>query len=440
MPKLFSTETFQQAIDTRLAEIPMRQISFSQKSVRPFGRVRRIVAVAAVVCIFVTCSGVLAASFPALQELFGIVGEDTSKLLQPIELSCTDNNITMEVLATIDDNETSLIYISLQGVPEDATLLNPMLSNSEIPLSCTLLHYDKPTQTGFYCLSGYTTNAISTLSLQTLLIDADNEIQTNTGLSAQTLIQEFTTPQIQENVFVTAFSRQYAENSDYVEPATPTLLSPGEVLSQWDNVFPWADVTAVGIIDNMLHIQMKANALGCYTDASLYWLNAEDLPVETDLMIYEFGETFTQGNYSYSEYKEYVLPFPEQPLSELTLGYDANGYRQVRNGNWQVTFAPDTANQIIETACDFYFGSYHINTISVSSLGVTLSGQEQDSDTLEACIEVYDINGSLIPLSGSIIESDGTYISLKEIFETPISLTQIDCVVVDGVQVMLLAQ
>ena len=80
--------------------------------------VRRWCAAAACLClVFCLAVPAMAVSIPAAYELLYAVSPATAQFFKPVELSCEDNGIRMEVTAAYIHDDTAQIYITARFVP-----------------------------------------------------------------------------------------------------------------------------------------------------------------------------------------------------------------------------------------------------------------------------------------------------------------------------------
>ena len=75
---------------------------------------RRPVAIAAAIVLCLTlATPVLAANVPAIYELMYLVSPTVAQYFIPVQESCVDNGIAMEVVSTYIHNDTAQIYVTM---------------------------------------------------------------------------------------------------------------------------------------------------------------------------------------------------------------------------------------------------------------------------------------------------------------------------------------
>ena len=126
-------------------ERPERSLSYRLQ--RSFPRRMRIAAACLAGVLFLSASSLLAAvaagSMPAYEILYALYPE-TAKRLTPVQISCEDNGIRMEVEAVYVHADTAEIYLSMQDltgerIDETVDLFDSYSIHSSRDSSCSTL-------------------------------------------------------------------------------------------------------------------------------------------------------------------------------------------------------------------------------------------------------------------------------------------------------------
>lgn len=443
-------ERIQRAVDRRLDTLHVSAPAFSPVSFTPrrrFHPFRRVIAVAAVAAVtFVGSVSVLAASFPPIQRLVEQVGVQLASIMQTVELSCVSDDIEMQVLAAVNDNQRVTVYLSLRDqaggrVNEKTVLSNLQIDGTLGPCDVQLVDYDSSTGNFIYRLSGYSVDALNgkpiTVQVRTLLNDVEDSHRQNTGYSLSLLKDQ--TPSLQEGVSINGSSIVYDPNGfSPFEDAPPSILEAAPLPDGWNPELPWGTITAIGFVQDTLHVQVKVSELGRYARADLYLLDSNGQPLNAGSGTYEFGHQYSELDADYSEYIEYVLPVPKSySLDDLSLYYDAISYDSAMRGDWKVTFTLDSVYKQQSADCDITLDSVHYTQVTLSPLGISLHGDGQPVNGEYPSVEVYDTNGKKIDFytSSTIFsfdEQDQVSITLQQDFRVPLSPENIGQVLVDG--------
>ena len=118
-------------------------------------------AIAACLClVFILAVPVMAASMPAFYNMLYTVSPATAQFFKPVQLSCEDNGIRMEVSAAYIHDNIAEIYISVQdleGTKFDETidLFDSYQINTPFDCSahCILSGYDPDTHTAEFLIT-----------------------------------------------------------------------------------------------------------------------------------------------------------------------------------------------------------------------------------------------------------------------------------------------
>lgn len=124
-------------------------------------RVKVWFVMAACACLFfVVAVPTAAATVPAFYDALYLVSPSTAQFFKPVQLSCNDNNIRMEIIAMSVNENVAEIYISMQDleggrINENIDLFDSYQINTPFSSTnhCTFLEYDSDTNTATFLVT-----------------------------------------------------------------------------------------------------------------------------------------------------------------------------------------------------------------------------------------------------------------------------------------------
>ncbi len=315
-----------------------------RKSIPKRKRLKKWCAIAACLClVFSLAVPVMAASMPAFYNVLYAISPSTAQFFKPVQLSCEDNGIRMEVSAAYIHENTAEIYISVQdleGTKFDETidLFDSYQLNTPFDCSshCILSGYDPDTHTAEFLITieQWDDQDITGGKLTFTLREILSNKETYEGIINEVNLSDIrldSTPQRVDprGIGGSEFIEKYKDSPDH---DLLTVLKPsGNICSPVDGV----SLTGIGYIDGYLHVQVY------YKDI----LKTDNHGTIT-LINKETGETIScDGSIAFfdttgeNSYEDYI--FTE--IAAETLGeYDLYGKFITSSGpikgNWSVTF------------------------------------------------------------------------------------------------------
>ena len=295
-------------------------------------------AAAVLLCFTLSISALAATVDPIYQILFNI-SPTAAQALKPVNLSCEDQGIRMEVIsAAIYENE-AVIYISLQDltdnrIDETTDLLDSYRINRPFAsvASCSFLSFDEETGTATFLIhiSQWNNEEIEgdkiTFSFTEFLSQKNtfDEKLSGLDLSVVTAVEETRKPE-----FIRGGGGMGSANyeTDCLVPIDGGILSPV------DGVV----ITNIGFIDNKLHIQIYFENILSYDNHGYIdlWDEAGN---KAECYSISFWDDEQVGSYD-----EIVYDIsPEDIQNYQAYGYFVTCKNRTR-GNWQVTFPLENA-------------------------------------------------------------------------------------------------
>ncbi|KTD85968.1 DUF4179 domain-containing protein [Paenibacillus etheri] len=150
-----SDNNLKNIIDARLAELTVSldlEDRIRCASLHKKRYIQKPWAVVVIVCICVMILvPMLASKIPVFQDLIRMIDPSLARFLQPIELVSEDKGIQMEVVAAMSDDETAIVYLTLQDLTGDRVDRTVDLYNYSIDsanaFSHELVDYNEETKT-----------------------------------------------------------------------------------------------------------------------------------------------------------------------------------------------------------------------------------------------------------------------------------------------------
>jgi len=302
---------------------------------RPKYRRLMVACIFVVLCMAITIP-VLAANVPAVHQILFTFSPGIAQFIMPERVSHENNGIAMEVVSADINDNIAEIYISLQdltGNRIDATtcLVDSFSINSRSRLSSSgilTVGFDGEANTITYKII---INDYDNINTDKITFTVRHFISGRRTYDMIPISVDFSG--VSDTPDVMRMSDEYGSgfnNYDYDNRGMPIVLVPSFSLSFGVDGF---EITGMGYIDNMLHIQMSVRNPS-YNFGELYFKDS-DGNVIGQLHGFGFGEYF---NGEVIWFNEMVFDIPKTELSN----YDIYGYfvagGAFTEGPWQVTF------------------------------------------------------------------------------------------------------
>ncbi len=313
------------------------------KSARRIPKAAAIVA--AVLAISLAAPAALAASPTTYQWMYGL-SPQMAQFFVPVNESCEDNGIRMEILSAHVDGNTVKLYISLRDltgdrVDETIDLFDSYAINTPFDSSgtCSLAEYDRETGTAVFLvsltetsgrdLSGKKVTFAANRLLSHKLYQSDVRIGAIPDpFSHETMLLSFDAPPHSDYTLFSVSEYPVANRS--VTVLTPS--SSGPALSEQYA----CSITGIGWIDGRLHIQIATDQK-LSRDAQVWLrLRASNGDIAEPVKKYSFARDASgEGRI---DYEEYIFDIPQDEISDYTLYGDFSIAGLRTEGNWRVTF------------------------------------------------------------------------------------------------------
>ncbi len=295
-------------------------------------------------CIFIAMPA-LAADVPAIYALIYSVSPATAQFFMPVQESCMDNGIKMEVIATYIHEDTAEIYIAMQDftagrVDETTDLFDSYSIHRPFNSSahCEQVSYDEATKTATFLITitewgGHKIEGSKiTFSVSSFISDK-HEYE---NIPIEIDLSKAGGGHKTKTVSITGAGGLNYEKYQQLLKDSATVLVPSAALYS-----PAAgiDITGIGYVDGMLHIQtavknpLKKDNHGYFFLRDRY---SHDRTDDYSISFIEYAEPNNEDTRIC--YDEYIFDIPQSELAGCALYgsfYTSGLYTE---GNWQVTF------------------------------------------------------------------------------------------------------
>lgn len=306
--------------------------------------------VIAVIAIFICMSiafPALTATVDPIYQLMYMVSPSIAQFFMPVQKSDEDSGIKMEVVSTdIHDNEAD-IYITMQDLTGDridgtADLYDSYSINRpfDSSASCQCVGYDEKTKTATFMVSitewGNQTIAGDkiTFSVKEFLSHKKNYSDVKIPISLTSVAPANDTQTVSSTG---GGGKEYEKHTDEGETI---VLTPSQAIAGFpvDGI----NLTGIGYIDGMLHIQVELNDRLTNDNHGFFYLkDANGKSVDCNYNTYFTNHYEQQENRI--DYCEYVFDIPQSELGNYSLYGNFTTSAMSTEGNWRVTFPLEQA-------------------------------------------------------------------------------------------------
>lgn len=402
---------------------------------------RRALSVAAVFAVALVLSAGVLATSPGLAQQLAVLGRQTLSFLQPVNQVSEADGIRMEVLASMRSEDTAVVYLTLrdttgQGrIQENTQLWNYHLEGASFA-HAEQVDYAPETGSAMFRLTGEdVTSDKVTVRVEAFSSGIEYYPPTPTGWTVAELAELQPTPALSYPTLDHGWGMLNGPGDQKLEQQVESSSLP--VLKQQFSYpvegLDWLTVQAVGVVDNALHIQLRQDEdLGRFCSVNLSLANAdgeESGQAVLDVALDEPEAGFSSGT------REYVLPLPQDAdPADWELYASGVNCTVASNAGWQVTFELEPAHADRTGSCDLDTGSWQLQQVSLSSLGITIEGNgELYADSLDLTPVVILQDGTQPEfISSSVSTDDQGNIVYRMLFRTPVDTSQVATVTLSG--------
>lgn len=313
------------------------------------GRRRPLIAAAALLACLIFATPVLAANIPAIYELMASISPELALHFTPVQRSCEDNGLRLEVISAYIQDDTANIYFTLQDLSADRLDNTSSIDSFNISTgsdhsaigTCPLLDYDPESKTATFLatLSNYDHQLFSgskvTFSLHSLMSGriALENVPIDLDLTA------LGEPAMQEVRWTGGSTSSTDSLFEFPDPFTPvSVMVPGEPIYQPMEVI-W--ICQAGYLDDRLHIQTATIEPLRYEAYGQFYLVDADHQRHAANYGINFSEQW--GSPEGTHYSESVFAIPQSDIDQYTLYANFYANSTQIKGDWQVTFPLEEA-------------------------------------------------------------------------------------------------
>lgn len=453
-------ETIRSAIDKELSDVVMddaqKQAILARcrpsLTVAPRRRpMRRVLTVAACFAMaMVVGAGALAAAPDLRQSLRGL-SEYTIQMLQPVHEVSEDQGIRMEVLGAINDGQSAVAFISLQDtsgqgrISDTVQLMDCKISGSGVFTNDTIVNYDPQTETAVLRLEGIASNVKSqkiTVSVGSLLSGETTIENQPTGYTVGELMEigeetrafAPTEDQVRQHSMTANDEEMMNEMSELMDNGKIPLLQPWEKPVKINGV-DWAEITAATQIGNQVHVRYATGTvLGGISTLNFSLKDENGTVLELPTVEMNIGEpTQVSETIHYTDSNEYVLMLPQdQQAKNMELLYSGVGYEQFTQGKWSTTFKLEQVKEKLSAKVDLQMDDWKLETVSVSPVGVTVTGTGETGCSDVPEVKVWKKDGTEVEVDAISTSMSDDAVSMNSMFTEILNLSEVEKVTLNG--------
>lgn len=301
-------------------------------------------ATAVLLLLLLISTPVMAARVPALYGLMYQFSPELTQYLVPVQRSCLDNGIRMEVVSASFNGNTAELCVAIQDLTGDRVDETTDLFDSysiHTPFGnmghCERIGYDEASKAALFLITltdwegrkiegrKVTFSVREFISHKTALESTEVPIDL-TALEEASVTQSVNPTGMDLNAPQDGLDDSAAPDSDRILLPGASIYTPVSHLS----------VTAAGYVDGSLHIQLQTDEKLTLDPHGYFYLLTPDGKEQPYDYSISFNKLTDDGNRI--DYQEFVFHIPQSEISGYRLfgSFYTSGLNT--KGNWQVTF------------------------------------------------------------------------------------------------------
>lgn len=342
---------------------------------------------------------VMAAHVPAVAVVLEQLSPELARMLVPVELSCTDNGIRMQVEAVVQSEEEILAYLTVQDLEADRVDETLDLYDYVIDGYHTFTHnmvsYDAEQKKALLELRAYHGDlaAPSKTVLQVNSFLSKEQVYEQVPVAVQGAAERPETMQVQSTGGGGELFAELAKLSDEEGLLDIQVLKPGEAQALREDI-GFVQITGIGYVDGVLHIQTRwddsvdnhgyltartADGREVYASNASFYLNADYLNADYLNVDGTPASTLGEGADRQS-YIEYEFAIPPEELAQWQISATLFAEHCYTEGHWKVSFRADSMRSITLGPKELPGLPEGVEQIIISPLSVTLAGAQDAVD------------------------------------------------------------
>ncbi|WP_144512893.1 DUF4179 domain-containing protein [Bacillus sp. FJAT-22090] len=398
-------------------------------------RSKKIIIVPVIASLFLVFSvGVAAATSTSMNELVAKVSPEIALLLQPVELSSTDEGINMEVVAAMNDDDTAVVYVTMQDlkgerIDETLDIYDYFISGGH-SFTSEVVAFDEITKTATvrFLASGGEKISNKKLKFQIRSFLSDKQVFEQTKVNIDLKSVEDKKPIDLHRDFISGMGGKVYSN---VKDRESIKILPDDHLNIKIPAIDFMEVTNVGFIKNKLHIQTKWLHNDKDNHGSFYFMNTAGDKIYPSSI--SFGRD-KSGKLEYgNNFQEYVFDVDTINLESYELSGDFTTSGNFVSGNWQTIFKLSDVNESKIVDFLYNFGNWQSQEVTISPLGLTIIGLGEVKNSTEITATISMKNGSTQKLTHLISITDKGQIKLKLLPNEPLDVEEVKSISINGI-------
>lgn len=400
---------------------------------------RAAVGISAVCLSIILCLPAMASNISSFKMLLSRINSEFETFFKPIQIVSEDKGIKMEVITAINDNEMAVVYLTMQDLTGDRVdntidLYDYKLSKASM-FTSEVVNYDKASKTATIRMQA---NGGDKLSGKELSFSVDSflsgrkEIKSKIDKNIFHNLLNTSNPKIVSldmNNNISGGSGNLFE--EYKKMDNINILKPNEINIDFPEV-DFVHISNIGLINGMLHIQTIWTGEGKDDHGYLYFTDklGNKLNINYANIHFSIDE---KGNTIYGRnYTEYIFDIGSINLNEVYLNGDFITNKNYVQGKWDTKFKIKPINGEKQIDCNIKIGTGKISKVSISPLGITLSGENLQEKAQQISLKLNMLDDTNEILENAISFNDNGKVKLKFIAKKPLNSSQVESINIDG--------
>ena len=395
------------------------------------------ITLATCLCLFLSVN-ILAAASPNSKELLSLIGYQMERYLQPINLVDEADGIKLEVLGAMNDDDTVVVYLTLQDltgdrIDETLDIYNFTLSGARI-LNMQVIDYNEDTHTATIRLQGNGGKMMNGknvyLGIQSFLSNLVFYEDLDISLDFPSLLSTESETIMLNDSDSSGGSGLFTMDTKAIQVLKPNILNL--TLPELDFI----TISNVGYINNQLHIQTKWR--GDSIDDHGYFYFVDESGEEVDILSASVSFGINENNETQygDNIQEYIFDITPEQLATLQLKGHFVTAKQYTEGDWKVKFKLQSVKDFFKQNVNIQVNENSITEISISPLGLTLQATAPLIET-DLSVSLTLKNGDLIDLSNASSMSVQDDFHMKFLLPDLIELEEIKIITINGEELEL---
>ena len=310
--------------------------------------IKAAIAVITMIAVIASVPIMVSADVGNVYNIVYMISPVTAQALKPVNKSCEKEGVEVSVISSDVSGATATVYIGVTdkgaGVVESGIDLDDSYhinTSFDAACGCRFDKYDPDTNTAYYLLtiSDINGNNIEKIKKKKITFTVGNILANKDEYNGKIDGIDLTNAKKNSKTEIIDFLRGYGGScSEYADISKlddiPCLVANGTPIASPTD---YADITAIGFVDNKLHVQTFYK--NCMMNMSHGQLLLKDKNGEE--VMTAMTKLYTAEKTDEDSFEESIFDIPYDDISEYTLYGEFVTYRTRIDGNWNVTFKLD---------------------------------------------------------------------------------------------------